>query len=80
MNRDEVVMETNFDGIMSPKRGKVRDIYDLGDKLLIVVTDRISAFDVIMNEGIPGKIGLHNNFVSIHIIRSSYSVYLIHYP
>ena len=55
MNRDEVVMETNFDGVTSPKRGKVRDIYDLGDKLLIVVTDRISAFDVIMNEGIPGK-------------------------
>ncbi|MCZ6864575.1 MAG: phosphoribosylaminoimidazolesuccinocarboxamide synthase, partial [Candidatus Dadabacteria bacterium] len=43
MNRDEVVMETNFDGVTSPKRGKVRDIYDLGDKLLIVVTDRISA-------------------------------------
>ena len=36
-------------------RGKVRDIYDLGDKLLIVVSDRISAFDVILPQGIPGK-------------------------
>jgi len=37
------------------KRGKVRDVYDLGDKLLFVATDRISAFDVIMTNGIPGK-------------------------
>ncbi|HEY7729221.1 MAG TPA: phosphoribosylaminoimidazolesuccinocarboxamide synthase [Candidatus Eisenbacteria bacterium] len=35
--------------------GKVRDIYDLGDRLLIVATDRVSAYDVILNEGIPGK-------------------------
>ncbi|HRP02549.1 MAG TPA: phosphoribosylaminoimidazolesuccinocarboxamide synthase [Candidatus Kapabacteria bacterium] len=37
------------------KRGKVRDVYNLGDKLLFVSTDRISAFDVIMEEAIPGK-------------------------
>lgn len=37
------------------KRGKVRDIYDLGDKLLIVSTDRISAFDVVLSDGIPYK-------------------------
>ncbi len=37
------------------RKGKVRDIYDLGDKLLFIVTDRISAHDVIMNQGIPGK-------------------------
>jgi len=36
-------------------RGKVRDVYDLGDRLLIVATDRISAFDVVMANGIPGK-------------------------
>src|SRR5213593_3318843 len=36
-------------------RGKVRDIYDLGDKLLIVATDRISAFDVVLPTGIPDK-------------------------
>jgi phosphoribosylaminoimidazole-succinocarboxamide synthase len=35
--------------------GKVRDIYDLGDRLLIVATDRVSAYDVLLNEGIPGK-------------------------
>src|SRR5688572_11366187 len=37
------------------RRGKVRDVYDLGDALLIVATDRISAYDVIMPNGIPGK-------------------------
>ncbi len=37
------------------KQGKVRDIYDLGDRLLISATDRISAFDVVLNEGIPNK-------------------------
>ena len=43
----EGVLQTNIAGL-EPKRGKVRDIYDLGDKLLIVATDRISAFDVVM--------------------------------
>ena len=37
------------------RRGKVRDVYDLGEMLLIVATDRISAFDCIMPNGIPGK-------------------------
>ncbi len=41
--------------IGEPRRGKVRDIYDLGEHLLLVVTDRVSAFDVIMPNGIPGK-------------------------
>jgi len=48
-------MTTDFPELTLAARGKVRDIYDLGDALLIVTTDRISAFDVIMNEGIPGK-------------------------
>lgn len=43
------------------KRGKVREVYDLGDKLLFVVTDRISAFDVIMANGIPEKGKVLNN-------------------
>ncbi|MFI5322952.1 MAG: phosphoribosylaminoimidazolesuccinocarboxamide synthase [Thermodesulfobacteriota bacterium] len=55
MIKDGVVMRTDFEGLKSPRRGKVRDIYDLGDKLLIVATDRISAFDVVLPEGIPGK-------------------------
>jgi phosphoribosylaminoimidazole-succinocarboxamide synthase len=36
-------------------KGKVRDVFDMGDALLMVATDRVSAFDVIMNEGLPGK-------------------------
>jgi phosphoribosylaminoimidazole-succinocarboxamide synthase len=50
-----LVLTTDFPGLTLAGRGKVRDIYDLGDALLIVTSDRISAFDVIMNEGIPDK-------------------------
>src|SRR5437016_9721732 len=50
-----VVRETQFAGIAPVARGKVRDIYDLGDKLLIVATDRLSAFDVVLPTGIPDK-------------------------
>jgi phosphoribosylaminoimidazole-succinocarboxamide synthase len=50
----ETVLQTNIAGF-EPMRGKVRDVYDLGDKLLIVATDRISAFDVVMKNGIPFK-------------------------
>jgi len=53
MNR--VVMQTDLPGVKLLKRGKVRDIYDLGDQLLIVASDRISAFDVVMPNGIPDK-------------------------
>ena len=50
-----IVLETNLPGLKLVNRGKVRDIYDLGEHLLIVTSDRLSAFDVIMNEGIPKK-------------------------
>jgi phosphoribosylaminoimidazole-succinocarboxamide synthase len=50
-----LVLNTDFPDLNLAGRGKVRDIYDLGESLLIVTTDRISAFDVIMNEGIPDK-------------------------
>lgn len=50
-----VIIETNLEGIGPVKRGKVRDVYDLGNSLLIVSTDRISAFDVILPNGIPNK-------------------------
>src|ERR1700675_1838415 len=50
-----VVRETKFAGISPVARGKVRDIYDAGDKLLIVATDRLSAFDVILPTPIPDK-------------------------
>jgi len=49
-----VVRETNLEGL-DVRRGKVRDVYDLGSRLLIVATDRISAYDVIMPTGIPDK-------------------------
>ncbi len=47
--------QTDLEGLKLVNRGKVRDIYDLGEHLLIVATDRISAFDVIMPNPIPGK-------------------------
>lgn len=49
----EAMLQTNLP--FPVRRGKVRDVYDLGDALLIVATDRISAFDVILPNGIPGK-------------------------
>jgi phosphoribosylaminoimidazole-succinocarboxamide synthase len=51
----KVLRETQFAGLTPAARGKVRDIYDLGDKLLIVATDRLSAFDVILPTPIPDK-------------------------
>ena len=50
-----VVLETNVPGLKLRARGKVRDIYDDGDRLLFVATDRISAFDYILATGIPDK-------------------------
>lgn len=52
---ENAVRETNLTDIGTPKRGKVRDVYDLGDKLLIVASDRLSAFDVVLPTGIPDK-------------------------
>ncbi len=49
------VFETELAGLHLLKKGKVRDMYDLGDRLLMVATDRISAFDVIMPDPIPDK-------------------------
>jgi len=49
------VSETNFEDLNLLKRGKVRDIYDLGENLLMVATDRISAFDVVMPDPVPDK-------------------------
>lgn len=55
MLNNEVLLTTDFSGLELYKRGKVRDVYDLGDKLLIVSTDRISCFDVVLPTGIPNK-------------------------
>ena len=59
------VLTTSLSHYPLVRRGKVRELYDLGDYLLMVATDRISAFDVIMNEGIPGK-GAILTQVSVH--------------
>ncbi|MEO7274287.1 MAG: phosphoribosylaminoimidazolesuccinocarboxamide synthase [Vicinamibacterales bacterium] len=49
------MLETSLDGLTLHRRGKVRDVYELGDQLLIVTTDRISAFDYVLGSGIPDK-------------------------
>jgi len=53
--RQNQIYQTNFSSLKLIKRGKVRDIYELGENLLIVATDRLSAFDVIMPQPIPYK-------------------------
>ena len=53
--RESVLLTTEFPDIKLFKKGKVRDIYEIEDKLLIVATDRISAFDVVLPNGIPYK-------------------------
>ncbi len=61
---DKAVFETNLPGLNLVRRGKVRDLYDLGDSYLMVATDRLSAFDVVMPDAIPGK-GIVLNQISL---------------
>ena len=49
------ILETSLTGLTPHRRGKVRDLYQLGDRLLIVATDRISAFDFVLGSAIPDK-------------------------
>ena len=78
---EKTILQTNFTTLKLLKRGKVRDIYDLGDQLLMVATDRISAFDVVMPDAIPekGKIltqislfwfGVMETLISNHVVSS----------
>ncbi len=55
MSLSDAVFETRMPGLTRIQQGKVRDIYDLGDRLLMVTTDRLSAFDVVMPDPIPDK-------------------------
>lgn len=55
MSPSSVVTRTELPGLPPPRRGKVRDVYDLGDALLLVATDRLSAYDHVLQPGIPGK-------------------------
>ncbi|MCE5194545.1 MAG: phosphoribosylaminoimidazolesuccinocarboxamide synthase [Nitrospiraceae bacterium] len=51
----DIVLETNLNDLKLLRRGKVRDVYEVDDYLLIIATDRISAFDVVLPNGIPDK-------------------------
>ncbi|HKI77924.1 MAG TPA: phosphoribosylaminoimidazolesuccinocarboxamide synthase [Ignavibacteriaceae bacterium] len=51
----KIILKTEFPNLKLAKKGKVRDIYEVGEYYLIVSTDRLSAFDVIMSQGIPNK-------------------------
>jgi len=55
MKKSDVVLNVELPGVKLFKKGKVRDVFDLGDRLLIVATDRISAFDCVLPNGIPDK-------------------------
>ncbi len=60
-----MVMESELKGLKLVKRGKVRDIYDMGDALLMVASDRISAFDIVMPQRVPDK-GKILNLISMY--------------
>src|ERR687887_1811227 len=49
------LLETRLDGLTPHRQGKVRDLFDCGDTLVLVATDRISAFDYVLGSGIPDK-------------------------
>src|SRR5882724_6715487 len=55
MTKNEPLLKLDLPGIPKIKSGKVREVFDLGDSFLFVASDRISAFDVIMPNGIPRK-------------------------
>ncbi|HSW64414.1 MAG TPA: phosphoribosylaminoimidazolesuccinocarboxamide synthase [Dissulfurispiraceae bacterium] len=82
----DVLIQTNFQDLKLARRGKVRDVYEVGDNLLIVTTDRVSAFDVVLPSGIPGKgkvltgISLHwfsrmTDIVENHIVATNVDDY-----
>lgn len=72
------ILETNYPDLKLFRKGKVRDVYDLGNEILIVATDRISAFDYIMNEPVPGKGAILSNIAVFwfkhtkHIIQNHF--------
>jgi phosphoribosylaminoimidazole-succinocarboxamide synthase len=86
LKSDTPILETHIPEATLWRRGKVRDVYDLGDRLLIVATDRISAFDVVLPTGIPGKgavltrlslfwFGLLGDVVANHVVSSDVADY-----
>jgi phosphoribosylaminoimidazole-succinocarboxamide synthase len=67
----DTIWTTQLDGLPEPRRGKVRDIYDLGDTMLIVACDRLSAYDRILEPGIPGKGKILNQMTNFWFERLS---------
>jgi phosphoribosylaminoimidazole-succinocarboxamide synthase len=86
MKTEQIILDSNLKNLPLFKKGKVREVYDLGDKLLVVATDRISAFDYILPNGIPykGKVltslslfwfDYLKDIVQTHFISKDVSVY-----
>ena len=84
--KSSVILTTNFPKLKLLSRGKVRDIYEVGEFLLLVVTDRLSAFDVVMDQGIPYKgmvltkisefwFNFSKDIISNHLISTNVSDY-----
>jgi phosphoribosylaminoimidazole-succinocarboxamide synthase len=84
---NQAIQETNLPDVPLFARGKVRDIYDLGNNLLIIATDRVSAFDVVMPTPIPGRgiiltqmslfwFDMMDDIVSNHLVTAD----IAHYP
>ena len=82
----EAVVETRLEGLSPFRQGKVRDLYEVGEDLLIVATDRISAFDYVLATGIPDKgavlnqlsafwFGLTSDLVPNHVIATDPAAY-----
>ncbi|MFQ5525404.1 MAG: phosphoribosylaminoimidazolesuccinocarboxamide synthase [Thermoanaerobaculia bacterium] len=74
MQATQAVLETQLAGMPPPHRGKVRDIYDLGETLLLVACDRISAYDHVLRPAIPGKGKILNQLTNFWFERLSDSV------
>jgi len=70
----EAVLTTSLAGVALRSRGKVRDIYAVGDQLLLVTTDRVSAFDVVLPEGIPEKGRVLNSLSAWWLRRTEHIV------
>jgi phosphoribosylaminoimidazole-succinocarboxamide synthase len=66
---DDILWQSDLPGLPMPRRGKVRDVYDLGSEMLIVATDRLSAYDHVLQPGIPGKGKILNQLSNVWFER-----------
>lgn len=69
-----VLLDTKLDGLTLVRRGKVRDVYAVGDQLVMIATDRISAFDYVLGSGIPDKGRILNQLSAFWFGRTSHIV------